>query len=197
MADEFRNFKHLSGVMSNGVDFKIIRRIGGPNTAVVIAPHGGKIEPGSSEIADRIADNDFGFYSFEGMRSSGNGRLHITSSHFDEPIAVAMVRRAKVVVAIHGRKDDGDRATVYLGGLHADLSEAIGRKLEGAGFCTRLNGHKFSGTDPANICNRSNNGMGAQLEIPATLRRVLTQCGKEADLAAFSCAIRAAVNEHL
>jgi phage replication-related protein YjqB (UPF0714/DUF867 family) len=53
----------------------------------VIAPHGGGIEPGTSELATAIAGDDFSLYLFEGLKSAGNGELHITSTNFDEPIS--------------------------------------------------------------------------------------------------------------
>jgi phage replication-related protein YjqB (UPF0714/DUF867 family) len=44
----------------------------------VIAPDGGSIEPGTSEIALKIAGLDFSFYAFEGRRKQHNNCLHIT-----------------------------------------------------------------------------------------------------------------------
>jgi phage replication-related protein YjqB (UPF0714/DUF867 family) len=70
---------------------------------VVIAPHGGKIEVLTSEIARRVAGSDFSYYSFTGAKRDRNRDLHITSHRFDEPTAIALVARHQWVVAIHGR----------------------------------------------------------------------------------------------
>jgi phage replication-related protein YjqB (UPF0714/DUF867 family) len=183
--------------MTRGVDFEITRRDVGLKSALVIAPHGGQIEPGSSQIAKKIAGDDLGFYSFEGIRQYGNHRLHITSTNFDEPTALSMLGKATVVVAIHGRRDKNDPSTIYLGGLNTSLSETIGRELEERGFRTRWFDHPFPAKNPANICNRGRLHGGAQLEIPRTLRNRLTDGQNRDELAAFSGAVRSAIDEHL
>ena len=40
----------------------------------IIAPHGGKIEPGTSEIVRSIAAEDYNFCAFEGIKPAGNNR---------------------------------------------------------------------------------------------------------------------------
>jgi phage replication-related protein YjqB (UPF0714/DUF867 family) len=197
MTDEFQNYEKLSEVMTEGIDFKIKSRDAGPETALVIAPHGGKIEPGSSEIASHIAGDEYRFYSFEGLRSAKNRRLHITSTNFDEPVAMSMLRQATFVVAIHGCQDDEGRCEVYLGGLDIDLSSAIGQQLELEGFSTRKSGHRFPGAGTTNICNRGRSHAGAQLEIPHTLRMHLIHRENRDDLDAFARAVKAAMNAHL
>ena len=51
----------------------------------IIAPHGGGIEPGTTELAEAIARNDFSFYTFEGKKRTSNRDLHLTATRFDEP----------------------------------------------------------------------------------------------------------------
>src|SRR5262245_9120458 len=82
----------------------------------IVAPHGGKIEPGTSEIANALAAGIYNVYLFEGLRP-GSRELHITSHHFDEPQCVKLVGKSDVVIAIHGRATDDDVETIYLGGL--------------------------------------------------------------------------------
>jgi phage replication-related protein YjqB (UPF0714/DUF867 family) len=67
-----------------------------------VAPHGGGIEPGTSELADAIAGSDLSFYTFEGLKSSGNTDLHITSTRFDEPMCLTLLASSSVVVTLHG-----------------------------------------------------------------------------------------------
>jgi phage replication-related protein YjqB (UPF0714/DUF867 family) len=50
----------------------------------IIAPHGGKIEKWTSEIATALAGDDYNLYLFEGLKRAKNRDLHITSSRFDE-----------------------------------------------------------------------------------------------------------------
>jgi phage replication-related protein YjqB (UPF0714/DUF867 family) len=73
-----------------------------------MAPHGGKIEPGTAEIAEAVAGDDYSFYCFEGIKADGNGVLHIRSHLFAEPRAMEAVESAEIVVTVHGhagRKD--------------------------------------------------------------------------------------------
>jgi phage replication-related protein YjqB (UPF0714/DUF867 family) len=193
MPDEFQNFEDLSRSMSVGIDFRIVCQDKGPGNPLIIAPHGGRIESVTSDIAKIAAGEDFGFYLFEGLRSSGNGRLHITSSHFDEPTALRMAARASVIVAIHGRQDMDDAETVYMGGLDHSLAEAISERLNSAGFRSRTDDHPFPGKNRFNICNRGGTRAGAQLEIPHTLRRHLGESGNRNLLTDFTRAIRAGI----
>ena len=94
---------------------------------VVVAPHGGRIEAGTSQTATLVASEDFSLYCFEGLVSGR--RLHITSARFDEPKGLALVEASGNAVAIHGRADKGDHQTVWMGGLHHVLRDAIGGAL--------------------------------------------------------------------
>jgi phage replication-related protein YjqB (UPF0714/DUF867 family) len=43
----------------------------------ILAPHGGGIEPGTSELAEAVAGEGLSFYAFEGLKRSGNAVLHV------------------------------------------------------------------------------------------------------------------------
>jgi phage replication-related protein YjqB (UPF0714/DUF867 family) len=73
-----------------------------PSPVAIIAPHGGKIEPGTSIIAAAIAADDYCLYCFEGRKCQGNRYLHITSTHFDEPQCLTLISGCDQVVAVHG-----------------------------------------------------------------------------------------------
>src|SRR5512146_2632013 len=101
--DIYKSFAELSRCEKEGLDYHIRMRLGRSGIAVM-APHGGDIEPGTSELADAIAARDHTFYSFEGARSTENLRLHLTSTRFDEPEGVKVASLSQVIVAIHGCK---------------------------------------------------------------------------------------------
>lgn len=63
-----------------GVDYARCFRLDDshPGTAT-IGPHGGGIEPGTSELCLAIAGPDYDYWMFGGIMSSGNGLPHITS----------------------------------------------------------------------------------------------------------------------
>ncbi|WP_121061772.1 poly-gamma-glutamate hydrolase family protein [Chachezhania antarctica] len=172
MADRYQNFKDLAADMKPDVDYRIRSEDRGTN-AVILAPHGGSIEPETAEIAAAIAGTDLSFYAFEALKPGAHGDFHITSHRFDEPVAIALVGTASTAVAIHGRKDDGSDA-VWLGGRATDLRDAIGQSLRDAGFGAIPN-KTLPGVHALNICNRTRSGKGVQLELPRALRRRLAE----------------------
>jgi phage replication-related protein YjqB (UPF0714/DUF867 family) len=133
-----------------------------------MAPHGGRIEPGTTEIADLLAGDDHTFYSFEGLKPSGNWELHLPSICFDEPLALQVLDSATMALVVHGCRGDEDR--IYLGGLDLDLKRRIGLALAAAGLVSAER-DGILGRHAQNICNRCSSGMGVQLEIPAGFRR--------------------------
>jgi phage replication-related protein YjqB (UPF0714/DUF867 family) len=159
-------FTELCSRYKDGADFAVFSR-GGVSGIGVMAPHGGGIEPGTTELADAIAGWDHAYYSFSGLKAAGNLELHITSHLFDEPEALAIAGGTWLVVAIHGCA--GRNEAVYAGGLAVSAKERIAAELESAGF-TVGECAKFPGAEPQNICNRCRTGMGVQLEITAGLR---------------------------
>jgi len=168
MNDKYRNFRDLADHEVDGVDYRIRTRSAA--ATLILAPHGGGIEPGTSELAEAIAGDDHSFYLFEGLKASGNSDLHITSSNFDEPTCRAMVTQADHVVAIHG--EERDDAVVFIGGLDQGCIERLSASLASAGFVIKgpdkphLKGHT-----QVNVCNCGRSGAGVQLEITDGLRR--------------------------
>ena len=165
--DIYSCFAELTLHEQQNKDFSI--SIGEVDSAItIIAPHGGRIEPGTSEIARKIAGNVFNFYCFEGLKKENNGRLHITSHNFDEPIALDLVSRSRTVVAVHACT--GDQKYVFLGGLNRVLKAIIAEKLESRGIHAMCGHGRFRGSNPENICNRGLTGKGVQLEVTRGLR---------------------------
>jgi phage replication-related protein YjqB (UPF0714/DUF867 family) len=165
--DTYSCFADLKNHEEQNKDYKIsISDVGSGIT--IIAPHGGKIEPGTSDIARIIAAERFNYYCFEGIRKENNGRLHITSHNFDEPMAVRILSGSHIVVAIHACT--GNERFVYLGGLDKELKEVIANELESRGIIVPKGHRRFKGLNPDNICNRGADKKGVQLEITRGLR---------------------------
>jgi len=164
--DRYVSFAELAANEEEGKDFRVRVRTGSSGI-VVIAPHGGEIEAGTSEVADAVAHEEHTFYSFEGMKPHGNRYLHITSTRFDEPLCLRVVREARTTLVIHGCK--GDEAMAYVGGLEVGLRENIEESLLGAGF--RVGERPgLMGVSAWNLCNRTSVGRGAQIELTTALR---------------------------
>ncbi|MET3524142.1 poly-gamma-glutamate hydrolase family protein [Mesorhizobium abyssinicae] len=189
--DKYRSYAALAAGEVEGVDYRrsFTEK---PSSFLIAAPHGGTIEPGTSEIAAAVAAGDLSLYCFEGLISNRpHTDLHIKSHLFDEPECLRLAAVADLVVTMHGRRDGGDTQTVWIGGLDHQLRDSVAKGLRDAGFHTATTGHRLPGEEQTNICNRGRRGRGVQVEIPRTLRDSMTP-GSQA-LATFATAIRAAI----
>jgi phage replication-related protein YjqB (UPF0714/DUF867 family) len=166
MRDTYRTFAELRA--AEPADAFAVSICDRASRIVVAAPHGGGIEPGTSEIAVAIAGADLSYYLFEGHKRQGNSALHITSANFDEPCGLALLRRAASVMTVHGEASQTE--TVYIGGLNASLKFALAGALEKRGYAVRGNAN-LQGLDNRNICNLGLTGAGIQVELSAGLRR--------------------------
>jgi len=187
----YSSFQELADQGIEGRDYQIrIKVRDGP--VLVMAPHGGKIEPGTTEIAEAIAESGYSFYSFEGLTMERD--LHIESHLFDEPRALKVVDKAEIVVTVHGQLNREDEF-VMVGGLDLTLGSEIKHRLEAAGFKTFPPTEGLRGTDPTNICNRGKSKRGVQLEISRRIRDSL-RVDKDR-LRVFADAVRRAIQTHL
>jgi phage replication-related protein YjqB (UPF0714/DUF867 family) len=165
----YRSYADLARAQRRGRDYEIrVRRI--PESRIaIIAPHGGEIENGTSEIASAIAGGEFNLYLLEGLRPVHNYRaLHLTSHRFDEPECLALLSDCSHVVAIHGCAGTDER--VLLGGLDSTLRDRLALAIAATGVPAQVGGHRFPATQAANICNRGTRGMGVQVEFTEPLR---------------------------
>ncbi|MEV6977265.1 poly-gamma-glutamate hydrolase family protein [Kitasatospora sp. NPDC093806] len=164
----------------------------------VIAPHGGGIEGGTSELCLAIAGYHpadlaptpaagpvHDFWMFEGMRSSGNSSLHVTSTHCDDTTARAVCAGSLNVLSLHGCTAaqaglEAGAQAVLVGGLNATFRQYLMEEFAAAGIraVTASGEEEIAGISPENICNRSLLGMGAQLEMTTELRAAMFAAGK-------------------
>jgi phage replication-related protein YjqB (UPF0714/DUF867 family) len=188
----YMSFKELVHREVEDQDYRIRIELRDPRV-LIMAPHGGKIEPTTAEIAAAIAEDDYSFYCFEGLKTDSRP-LHIESHLFDEPRALQVVQKADVVITIHGQIDQKEEF-VMVGGLNDSLRSEITRELEGAGFQTRVPTERLMGTDSQNICNRGKLRRGVQLEVSRKVRDLLRT--DENELQKFASVIRKAIRIYL
>ncbi len=170
-ADHYRGYQDLLQAVREGQDFRVHVAAREAARTAVIAPHGGRIEGGTSEIARALAGEEHHLYLFEGLRTTGDNfhHLHLTSSRFDEPRCLELIAGCTTVIAVHGYATDGP--DVLLGGRDEDLKSRLAAALGAAGLSCLADGHRFPGLDPGNVCNRGATGRGVQLEFSAAFRR--------------------------
>lgn len=193
--DRYNSFSALRERETEGVAYRIhIEDRSSP--IAVIAPHGGFIEPATSEIALAIAGERFSLYRFEGLDPVRlHHELHVTSENFDEPVAMDLVANSSIVVAVHGRTDRDDPLTSWIGGLDTSLRDRIVRALRLNGFVAgaRVKGEALAGASAGNICNHGKRRAGVQLEIPRSVRDALMADAEQ--LVRYAGAIRHAIDE--
>ncbi len=166
MGKTYESYLELRSVERNGLDYRV-RSWRGSSGIAVMAPHGGDIEPGTTEIAEATARPQHAFYSFEGLKQDHNLDLHIASTLFDEPEGLRIASEATTVITIHGCRERDP--VVLTGGLDVELRRVVTRHLETAGFMVRED-PRLPGRSMMNLCNRSRKGRGMQLEISRGLR---------------------------
>ncbi|MGB0637476.1 MAG: poly-gamma-glutamate hydrolase family protein [Gammaproteobacteria bacterium] len=189
MSDVYKNFQDLARNEKEGIDYSI-SFVGRGHKLIVVAPHAGVIEVGTSEISALIARDDLSLYRFESHKIVDENyvSLHITSHIFDEPTCINVVKAHDTVVTIHGCNDAEE--IVFLGGLDKRLIDIIAESIRSTGMEVRTVGHRFPGKHHNNICNRGRSGMGVQIELSEPLRRLENRLP-------IACAIRTCLEKFL
>jgi phage replication-related protein YjqB (UPF0714/DUF867 family) len=185
-ARRFRRHERFDDTLAAGAEV--------PRT-VILAPHGGGIEPGTSELCLAVAGHHpanlpqvppagvtYDYWMFEGVREDDNRKLHVTSAGCDDEVAVSLCAGSLNALALHGFSPkppdfSEDEQVVLVGGATPDSTRNTLRKYLLEGLCdARFDardsaGHgELDGNDPCNIVNRTMLGMGAQLELSTPLR---------------------------
>ncbi len=189
--DIYNNFVELNSNEVKNIDYKIETNVTDSHV-IVTAIHGGKIEKGTTELAYALSShNNYNYYSFLGLKSKGNLKLHTTSNKFDEPTALEMVSESETTLSIHGAS--GSEEFTYIGGLDTALGKRIKEALTNYGFTVLDAPKNLAGVSPDNIANKNMNGMGVQLEISAGLRTQFLSSDDDS-LERYVLAISEAVN---
>jgi len=137
---------------------------------LILAPHGGGIEPGTTEIAEALAGKEFSLYCFNGLLVDRNWDLHLSSVFFDESRCLHLLGNTNKAVAIHGCQ--GKEPVTWVGGLDDRMKTRVLASLQRVGFEAREDTSWHAGVNPLSLCNRTFSGMGLQLEISLGQRRL-------------------------
>lgn len=169
MADVYQNYEELRATEPAGESYRI-EAAKNSERLIFVAPHAGGIEVATSELTKQLSDStNESYYLFEGLLSSGNGRLHVTSTNFDEPSCLGLMSTHPDALSLHGYADSAVKNTI-VGGLNTELRNLVVEKLQSFGFSAEVASDRFTATDPRTIVNRCTSGKGVQLEL-STLQR--------------------------
>lgn len=171
--DKYGSFPQLKKGEREGVDFRVDTLKRESASTTILAPHGGGIEPGTSEVARGIAGDEASLALFEGTKPAGNYEsLHIKSTNFNEPRCMELVQAARHVLTIHG--ENSNETVIFLGGRDSELGKCIQSALERRGYAVKTHRNpNLQGTAPTNVCNRGVRNAGVQLELSHGLRLTL------------------------
>ena len=159
-----------------------------PKTTIV-APHGGGIEPGTSELCLAVAGYHpaalpetppagvtYDYWMFEGVRADDNAPLHVPSTGCDDGMALSLCGGSKNALALHGFRPEpelpADTQIILVGGRNHTLKEYLLAGFEDTDLdaVDAAQHGELDGSEPLNIVNRTLLGMGAQLELSTPLR---------------------------
>jgi len=161
---------------------------------IVMAIHGGGIEPGCGESAlaavgyhpatfipatDGQGLHDF--LIFEGLLSRDNGDLHVTAIHYNEPIGTELVQNARRCISLHGCSDTQTKVSdthptgiIQLGGRDLELRDIVLEELTAAGIpAERTTNDDLKGEETKHIGNKTQLGSCVQLEMGTSYRASL------------------------
>jgi phage replication-related protein YjqB (UPF0714/DUF867 family) len=163
---------------------------GGIEKTAVIAPHGGGIETGTSELCLAVAGYHpatlevtppggvtYDYWMFEGLRARGNASLHVTSTGCDDGVALSLCGGALNALVLHGcttaaaGQPEGSQI-VLVGGRNQTFKQYLlaafaDEQLEAV---DAWDIKALNGDDRDNIVNRTLLGMGGHLELTTPLR---------------------------
>jgi phage replication-related protein YjqB (UPF0714/DUF867 family) len=158
-----------------------------PKTTI-LAPHGGGIERGTSELCLAVAGYHpanlpqippagvtYDYWIFEGVRELDNAPLHVRSTGCDDGVAVSLCAGALNALSLHGFKPEPpseDAQVVLVGGGNITLRQHLLKGFHDADLNAVDAGQdgELDGNDKCNIVNRTLLGMGVQLELSTPLR---------------------------
>jgi phage replication-related protein YjqB (UPF0714/DUF867 family) len=155
----------------------------------IIAPHGGNIERGTSELClamagyhpatlAPVAAEKHDYWMFEALRPADNADLHVTSIHCNDGVAGSLCGGSLNALGLHGfdAAQAGlpeDAQVVLVGGGNDEFKDHLCAELAAAALQVGDEVVGLDGDDARNIANRTLLGMGAQLELSLELRKAM------------------------
>lgn len=171
-SDRYLDYLDLAKHEVEGASYQVLSLDRNASVAA-IAIHGGRIEEGSDTLAELIAGADLNFYAFIAKKPANNRELHVTSTHFNDPRLLALATKSKIMISIHGFKEE-EKDEICVGGGNVALRDLIATDLSALklGISITTPCAQFGGSDARNPVNRSSL-QGVQLELSGHLRKKL------------------------
>ena len=140
---------------------------------LIVAPHGGSIEQGTTELTKALADKGNYDYSFEGIRPKNNSELHVTSTHYDDPTLNQMI---KTVLQLFRFMAAGTEEIISWWAPFR-FKKCYREATCGCGFTVKVPPEYLGGQNNKNFINKGDNNTGVQLELTTALRKAFFKNG--------------------
>lgn len=188
--DQYRSFAELAQDNVEGVDYSLEVK-DRQSSILVMAFHGGYVEPGSAELGSEITKDKFNFYAFRALQpgklhepSFTYSTLHLTSTRYDEPGLLSMAAESHFCLSLHGF--GGQEADFCMGGGNGEQRKVLNQRLsqhfpelQSCELCCP----PFNGTSKKNPTNQCRN-QGIQIEMsPRVRKRLLSDLQFRAEVA--------------
>jgi phage replication-related protein YjqB (UPF0714/DUF867 family) len=153
--DIYPSLAALQKSEKEGMDYRV-RLEKRDSPFAVLAIHAGKIEVGTGELAQTVANDGYSLYLFEAIKpdEKTSWRLHVSSANFSEERAVQLAEGSEYCVSIHGFRGQ-DEERICMGGNNAKPRKYIEHSVKARipsiliGECS-----SYKGETPTNIVNR-------------------------------------------
>jgi phage replication-related protein YjqB (UPF0714/DUF867 family) len=134
-----------------------------------------------------------------------NSKLHVTSTHYDDPIALKLVQISNRCLSLHGLSDTAANGKIQIGGRDTELMSIVLEELTDAGIPAAISiDEDTNASNLDNICNKTTTRAGVQLEMGFTYRaslfapgcntRELRKNNTNAEFCKLVTALRRAIN---
>lgn len=165
--DTYSNFMQLAANERYMTDYLIEHQLI-DSPILIFTPHGGGIEPGTTELVKAIAGEELNYYTLTAKKSKDNINLHITSKNYDEPTLLKILPTIEQCVSLHGCQNKEE--IIFIGGRDTKLKRKIQTQLELRDFKVGVK-DQFLAESLDNITNKNKTSAGVQLEISHGLRK--------------------------
>lgn len=158
--DTYRNFKELQQDNIEWVDYSVVFEKRNSDV-IIVAIHWWNIEPQTDYICMQISWEMYSYYCFLWQ----SVKYHITSNSFDEPSALELVQKHKLVISIHWLAWLEDE--IHIWWKNKNLRDEAYILLRRNWFnVIAYENAKYKWDSDENICNRWNNkNWWLQIEI--------------------------------
>ncbi|MER6605799.1 poly-gamma-glutamate hydrolase family protein [Streptomyces sp. NPDC000927] len=175
----YKSWKELTSHEKEGIDYKVETKKERSNWSHV-APHGGRMERLSLELAKTVATERRQNYGALNVLASDPERLRINEIYYDAPWARDIVGRAQYAITYHSvvtpNKGDPD-VFAYVSGLATAQRDQIIAGFKKLKIFAKVASNEGHSGEAGALVNRTKKKQGVRIELSRALREKLVVSG--------------------